>query len=143
MLQIPLAIFVLLLTRPGNMKRSGCCGSANITDYANTAKDLSDQDDRKRKHPGGLIARVLAFFRWIIPVSILALMPKCPVCLAAYIAVSTGIGISVSTAAYLRFALIIICASALVYLAAKLSRRSNPLLRHKQPLSPAPTSSKL
>lgn len=39
---------------------------------------------------------------WIVPGTILALMPKCPVCFAAWFAVFTGMGISITAATYLR-----------------------------------------
>lgn len=62
-------------------------------------------------------SRVLAAARWVIPGSILAIMPKCPACLAAYIAIWTGLGVSVTTAAYARGALIALCVAALAGLA--------------------------
>jgi hypothetical protein len=61
-------------------------------------------------------SRCVTAVEWAIPGLILALLPKCPLCLAAYIAVGTGIGISVSTAAYLRLGLLISCAALLVVL---------------------------
>ena len=53
---------------------------------------------------------------WGTPSMILVLLPKCPLCLAAYIALATGIGVSVSTAVYLRAGLLVICAASLLFL---------------------------
>jgi hypothetical protein len=50
---------------------------------------------------------------------VLTLMPKCPVCVAAYVAAWTGLGISLTTATYLRIALLMVSVTALAYLAAK------------------------
>ncbi|SHL43957.1 hypothetical protein SAMN05444266_103344 [Chitinophaga jiangningensis] len=61
--------------------------------------------------------RILHFIRWAMPGVGLALIPKCPVCLAAYIAVGTGLGIPITTARYLRWGLIALCVSAIIYLA--------------------------
>jgi len=44
-------------------------------------------------------------------------------CLAAYFALATGIGISVSTAIYLRIALVVLCTAPLSYFAASRGRR--------------------
>lgn len=43
---------------------------------------------------------------WLLPGGLLVLMPKCPVCLAGYVAVFTGAGLSVAVARGLRVAVI-------------------------------------
>lgn len=61
------------------------------------------------------------------------MMPKCPVCVTGYVALFTGLGISVSYASFLRSALIVLCVASLTYMAARfiyrrarrLSLRSN------------------
>jgi len=63
--------------------------------------------------------RVLAAARWLIPGGILAVLPKCPACLVAYFALAGGIGISLSTATYLRMALLILCPASLCCFAAR------------------------
>lgn len=60
---------------------------------------------------------------WILPGMVLTLLPKCPVCIAAYVALITGFGISVSVASYLQIILFTACCSALLCLILSLIRR--------------------
>jgi hypothetical protein len=45
----------------------------------------------------------------ILPGIVLALMPKCPACIVAYAAISTGLGISLTAATYLWTGAIVLC----------------------------------
>jgi hypothetical protein len=79
----------------------------------------SDGDRQTRK----FVQRFFDIAGWIIPGTILVLLPKCPACLVAYFAIGTGFGLSVSSAASLRMVIMILCVASLSYVVAKGLRR--------------------
>jgi len=58
----------------------------------------------------------------LAPSALVALLPKCPACLAAYLALGTGIGVSVTAAAWLQTGAIVLCAASLCVLATRLAK---------------------
>lgn len=69
--------------------------------------------------PPNLARRAAAFVTWALPITALALVPKCPACVAAYILLFTGIGLSIPTATTIRWAFIALCVATLIILLAK------------------------
>ncbi|HEX3600449.1 MAG TPA: hypothetical protein VHU84_09925 [Lacipirellulaceae bacterium] len=53
---------------------------------------------------------------------VLAAMPKCPLCLAAYVALFTGFGVSLAAANFAWWFVVAGCVSVLVYLAISAAR---------------------
>lgn len=75
---------------------------------------------RRRSHH--LLRRAFAALGWLFPAALLALFPKCPACLAAWVAAATGLGLSFTTAGYLRILLGVACVAALLYWAVRVVR---------------------
>jgi hypothetical protein len=71
---------------------------------------------------GSIARRAVDVIGWIVPGAILALIPKCPMCLAAYVALWTGIGLSISAAIYLRVSVLVLCVGVILFLAARSAR---------------------
>ncbi|WPQ60713.1 hypothetical protein SIO70_20380 [Chitinophaga sancti] len=74
---------------------------------------------KKDCHSGRVLSRMRCNCRparMLLPGILLVLIPKCPLCLAAWIAVGTGIGISFTVATWLRWGLIAMCIVSLCYL---------------------------
>jgi len=66
------------------------------------------------------VRRCIDLVGWIISAAIFALIPKCPMCLAAYLAAWTGIGLSLSVATHLRWSLLILSGALILFLTAKI-----------------------
>ena len=81
---------------------SACCGAA-----------------RERKAIPKRAGKVRGIFSWVLPSAVLVLMPKCPACLAAYVMLGTGLGLSFSTARYMRWGLLGLCITTLLFLILK------------------------
>lgn len=74
---------------------------------------------------------------WTLPSVALALVPKCPMCVAAYLAIGSGLGVSLTTAAHLRTALVWLCWSTLALLVARLVARV--WIRHRSRIAATPS----
>ena len=78
----------------------------------------SENKDCAVKLPGerkNAFARLYRAIKCAVPATILILLPKCPICLAAWISAISGFGVSISVAGYLRWGLIIVCVTSLFY----------------------------
>ncbi len=53
---------------------------------------------------------------WLAPAAILALLPKCPLCIIALVAATTGFGLAVSVMAYLRVSLAVLSVALLTFM---------------------------
>ena len=61
---------------------------------------------------------------WLLPTTVLALLPKCPACLAAYVALASGLSLSLSTATSLRIMLLVVSAASLAVMISRRLRAS-------------------
>jgi len=85
--------------------------------------------------------RVREVLAWVLPSAILAMVPKCPACLAAYVLLWTGLGLSISTATYLRWAMLFLGIASLLFLIVERLDRIGTILRYFRK-EPAPCNTK-
>jgi hypothetical protein len=90
---------------------SCCCGAAAAS---------SDSPAPLRQPNASLGRRAIELAGWLIPGTLLAFFPKCPLCVAGYVALATGFGMSLTAATYLRWALLAACLASLSFMAIRL-----------------------
>ncbi len=96
------------------MKTHACCATYSASSQRG---DAGGRTAVSGAPPPTLRRRFARSFKYVIPSAVLAVLPKCPLCLAAYLAVGTGLGVSLSTAIYLRGTLVTLCVASLSYFA--------------------------
>lgn len=104
-----------------------CCGShaAPVVTEKNTLSNDDETSLVQRRTRARMIAQLS------VPGLVLALVPKCPLCLAAYVTAGTGISLSASGAGHLRTAVVCACVAALMFLTAQLLWKVNRAQRER------------
>ena len=87
------------------------------------------------RRPASRLHRGREIAGWIVPSATLILIPKCPACVAAYVALATGIGITLPAATWLRAMLVAMCVASLLYAAVRRLRSLNLPKFEKYPAS--------
>lgn len=98
-----------MISHPGRIGRGCCC-----TPPAAAIAASPTPTDKERP---SLARRGLELAGWLIPGALLAFFPKCPLCVAGYVALATGFGLSLTVATYLRWTLLLLCAASLIFMA--------------------------
>src|ERR1700758_4432428 len=101
------------------MSANGCCKAAGEAGQETTEKRIFGGNPPKLT----FVRRFLENAGWIVPCAILAVLPKCPACVATYAVIGTGVGLSLSATTYLRALLVALCVMSLAYLVARRMRR--------------------
>jgi hypothetical protein len=95
--------------------RGNCCCGANAAS--------TDSPAPLHRENASLGRRVVELAGWLIPGTLLAFFPKCPLCVAGYVALATGLGLSLTVATYLRWTLLALCLASLAFMAMRFVTR--------------------
>ena len=113
-----------------------CCSTADAT-----TAPASSPESPENTGPPTWPRRLAALIQWAIPLTTLALIPKCPACIAAYVLLFTGIGLSLPAAAAMRWAIIAVSTAALLFLCFRAAHRAMRAAHTSRPFpSHRPTS---
>jgi hypothetical protein len=99
-----------MISLPVESRGSCCCG----TNAAST-----DSPAPRRYQNASFGRKAIELAGWLIPGTLLAFFPKCPLCIAGYVALATGLGMSLTAATYLRWALLALCLGSLAFMATR------------------------
>ena len=100
----------MLRESESSMNKATCCQIA-----ASTERNIRNKAADGKAHPSFAKRRGFALAKCSLPTLILASLPKCPACFAAYVALGTGISLSMAAALLLRTLLIGVCVAALIW----------------------------
>ncbi len=92
------------------------CPFCNLKSELDLAAPMPTQSKLYDGKRASLLRRAWQTLQWLFPATLLLLIPKCPLCVAAYVALFTGIGISVSTARWIQILMLAFCFTALAHL---------------------------
>lgn len=67
------------------------------------------------QNQSSFLRRAVGVWQWLLPTAILALLPKCPACLAGYVMLWTGLSLSLAIAGVVRTGLLVLCIAALAW----------------------------
>ena len=99
-------------------------------------------DAASERNTATWMRRVRKASAWVLPSAGLVLLPKCPACLAAYVALWTGFGLSLSTATWLRWGLLFLYVASLLFLIVqRLDRKGAIFSYFKKETEPCHTKS--
>jgi len=102
-----------------------CCTDGKRAAPAVSAPSSSLPSLSPSKSTPARSSRLIAtLIQWALPIATLALIPKCPICVAAYVFLFTGIGLSLPAATAMRWTLIGFSIAILAYLLFRTVRRA-------------------
>lgn len=87
-----------------------------------TAAATPPGDGPRRIGLAGIARRTWRGIQWLAPAVAMLLIPKCPLCVAAYVAMFTGVGITVPTAEWIQRLMLVTCLASLAFLAFRFIR---------------------
>lgn len=108
------------MTGPGHPTvQGGCRCRDGAVEFPSTTPGHPAPNPHPHSRRPALQRRLAEGAGWIIPAAVLAFLPKCPACFAAYVAIGAGVGLSIPVAHTLRSLIWLFCAILIVGLAAR------------------------